>query len=66
MRSEFNIRGQANKDSTSDFSIRGASSGTNGKVKELFPFKAGNQGKELFSDQMKNKGVQRRRAEDLF
>jgi hypothetical protein len=36
-------------------------------VKELFPGKAGNVGKELFSEKLEGRGGNRRRkAEDLF
>ncbi|KAK4959561.1 hypothetical protein LTR66_013058 [Elasticomyces elasticus] len=64
----FNIKGSASAQDTSGFSIRGASKvqDVNPVVKELFPMKAGNSGKELFADKIQGRGGQRRRAEDLF
>jgi hypothetical protein len=42
------------------FAIKGAS------VKELFPDRFGNSGKELFAEKIEGRGRQRQRAEDLF
>ncbi|KAJ9619513.1 hypothetical protein H2203_008291 [Taxawa tesnikishii (nom. ined.)] len=64
----FSIRGSSQRveEETPGFSIRGASGVVNPVVKELFPLKAGNSGKELFADRIKRDRAQRRRAEDLF
>jgi hypothetical protein len=40
--------------------------GTGGNVKELFPDKFGNAGKELFGDKLDGRGRRRQKAEDLF
>lgn len=65
----FSIKGTAK--ATSDFSILGAAkeAPVNPLVKELFPMKSGNTGKELFDGRIKGRGAQgaqRRKAEDLF
>lgn len=58
----FNIRGTASMNSSQGigFTIRGTAEQ---RVKELFPVKVGNKGKELFAN--KNKGMERKRA-DMF
>ncbi|KAI9706264.1 MAG: hypothetical protein M1820_004839 [Bogoriella megaspora] len=56
----FSIRGHAQN---SGFAIKGAAKEF---VKELFPLKTGNAGKELFADKMKGRGAQRRKAEDMY
>lgn len=40
--------------------------GRGASVKELFPSKYNNEGKELFSDTLEGRGGRRRRAEDMF
>ena len=62
----FSIKGAGRFNDTAGFSILGASKerAENPLVKELFPTKAG--GKDLFDGRIKGRGVQRRRAEDLF
>ncbi|KAL9095680.1 MAG: hypothetical protein Q9165_002112 [Trypethelium subeluteriae] len=59
----FNIRGSA---SGSGFSIKGAAQEPHQIVKELFPMKAGNSGKELFGEKIKGRGGARRKAEDMY
>ncbi|KAL2021488.1 hypothetical protein VTK56DRAFT_7121 [Thermocarpiscus australiensis] len=61
--SEFSIRGMASKRS-SDQGI--AIKGTGPTVKELFPEKFGNSGKELFAEKLEGRGRRRQKAEDLF
>ncbi|KAK2798447.1 hypothetical protein FQN51_007710 [Onygenales sp. PD_10] len=64
----LNIRGAAMDDQ--GISIRGASQGISIKgaasVRELFPSKYANEGKELFSDKLEGRGGKRRKAEDMF
>ena len=61
--SSFNIRGTANKRGPEQgFSIKG----TGATVKELFPEKFGNAGKELFAEKLEGRGRRRQKAEDLF
>ena len=60
----FNIRGSAMK--TSGFSIKGAAQEPHQIVKELFPMKAGNSGKELFGEKIEGRGGPRRKAEDMY
>ncbi|MCJ1439298.1 hypothetical protein MMC27_008690 [Xylographa pallens] len=66
-RGGFSIRGAA-KQVDKGFSIRGtANGGSSGDaVKELFPVKAGNAGKELFAERLHGRGGKRNRAEDMF
>jgi hypothetical protein len=66
-----NIRGAASQDQ--GFAIRGAAEngisikGRGGaSVRELFPSKYNNAGKELFSDKIEGRGGPRRKAEDMF
>ncbi|GAB1314097.1 RRM domain-containing protein [Madurella fahalii] len=59
----FNIRGIASQRG-SDQGI--AIKGTGPTVKELFPEKFGNAGKELFAEKIEGRGRRRQRAEDLF
>lgn len=40
--------------------------GTGPTVKELFPEKFGNAGKELFAEKLEGRGRRRQRAEDMF
>ncbi|KAL2262748.1 hypothetical protein VTK26DRAFT_233 [Humicola hyalothermophila] len=61
--SAFNIRGIASK-RTTDQGI--AIKGTGPTVKELFPHKFGNSGKELFAEKLEGRGRTRRKAEDMF
>jgi hypothetical protein len=61
--SAFSIRGLATKRAPEQgFAIKG----TAAHVRELFPDKAGNAGKELFADRLDGRGRQRQKAEDLF
>ncbi|KAM7223447.1 Protein of unknown function (DUF2414) domain containing protein [Rhypophila decipiens] len=61
--SSFSIRGTANKRSADQgFTIKG----TGTTVKELFPEKFGNAGKELFAEKLEGRGRRRQKAEDLF
>ena len=66
-RGGFSIRGAA-KQTEQGFSIRGVASGAihGTTVKELFPVKAGNAGKELFAERLHGKGGRRNRAADMF
>ncbi|MCJ1394057.1 hypothetical protein MMC18_006935 [Xylographa bjoerkii] len=66
-RGGFSIRG-ASKQVDKGFSIRGTANGASsaGAVKELFPVKAGNAGKELFAERLHGRGGKRNRAEDMF
>ncbi|TKA48430.1 hypothetical protein B0A54_00565 [Friedmanniomyces endolithicus] len=62
----FSFKGAGSGDS---FSFKGASKGNAAEgalVKELFPMKAGDGGRDLFEGRIKGRGNQRRRAEDLF
>ena len=60
------IRGASQQPGTG-FSIRGAANPSHdGIVKELFPTKAGNSGKELFAEKLQGRGGRRNRAEDMF
>lgn len=60
--SGFNIRGIAAKRTTDQgITIKGT-----GTVRELFPEKFGNAGKELFAEKLEGRGRRRQRAEDLF
>ncbi|KAL4898185.1 hypothetical protein BDV59DRAFT_166351 [Aspergillus ambiguus] len=64
-----NIRGAAGQDQ--GMAIRGAANGISIKgrgasVRELFPSKYTNAGKELFSDKIEGRGGPRRKAEDMF
>ncbi|KAL2136789.1 hypothetical protein VTI74DRAFT_1441 [Chaetomium olivicolor] len=61
--SGFNIRGMASKRG-SDQGI--AIKGTGPTVRELFPEKFGNAGKELFAEKLEGRGRRRQRAEDMF
>ncbi|MCJ1479044.1 hypothetical protein MMC13_007728 [Lambiella insularis] len=65
-RGGFSIRGAA-KQADKGFSIRGTATGASTKpaVKELFPVKAGNAGKELFAERLQGRGGTRNRA-DMF
>jgi hypothetical protein len=40
--------------------------GTGATVKELFPEKFGNSGKELFAGKLEGRGRRRQKAEDMF
>lgn len=61
--SAFNIRGLATKRGADQgFAIKG----TGATVKELFPEKFSNSGKELFADRLEGRGRRRQRAEDMF
>ncbi|KAL8759859.1 MAG: hypothetical protein Q9184_003496 [Pyrenodesmia sp. 2 TL-2023] len=60
------IRG-ASKHQDTGVSIRGAAQKSHvGTIRELFPDKAGNSGKELFAEQLYYQNSKRNRAEDLF
>ncbi|KAK3899760.1 hypothetical protein C8A05DRAFT_46260 [Staphylotrichum tortipilum] len=59
----FSIRGMAGKRG-GDNGI--AIKGTGPTVKELFPEKFGNAGKELFAERLEGRGRRRQKAEDLF
>ncbi|AEO62541.1 uncharacterized protein THITE_2106837 [Thermothielavioides terrestris NRRL 8126] len=59
----FSIRGMASKRGN-DPGI--AIKGTGPSVKELFPEKFGNAGKELFAEKLEGRGRRRQRAEDSF
>ena len=61
----ISIRGSAQA-ASDGFSIRGAAQEPHQIVKELFPMKAGNAGKELFGDKIKGRGGPRRKAEDMY
>ena len=62
----LSIKG-ASKHLTSGISIRGtAEAKYAGIMKELFPDKLGNSGKELFAEKLHGRGVRRNMAEDLF
>lgn len=61
--SGLSIKGRADADD--DFSIRGASS-NGGQARELFPVKAGNSGKELFSNKLEGRGNKRRTAASYY
>lgn len=65
-RGGFSIRGAAKK-ADIGFSIRGTATGASpgNAVKELFPVKAGNAGKELFAERLQGRGGTRNRA-DMF
>ena len=60
------IRGSAAEEA--GFVIRGAAQEQQqgGLVKELFPMKAGNAGKELLGEKIKGRGGPRRKAEDMY
>lgn len=61
------IRGVSQNTDSGGFSIRGtAGSIYADKVKELFPNKASNAGKELFLEKLKGREGTRNRAEDMF
>ncbi|KAL9614641.1 MAG: hypothetical protein Q9167_000846 [Letrouitia subvulpina] len=61
------IRGVSQNTDLGGFSIRGtAGSIYADKVKELFPNKTGNVGKELFLEKLKGRDGTRNRAEDMF
>lgn len=61
------IRGVSQNTGLGGFSIRGTASSTYAdKVKELFPNKASNAGKELFLEKLKGREGTRNRAEDMF
>lgn len=62
----ISIRGSAQAAAASGFSIKGAAQEPHQIVKELFPMKAGNAGKELFGDKIKGRGGPRRKAEDMY
>jgi len=64
-RGGFSIRGTA-KQANQGFSIRGKASDGGNSVKELFPGKAGNAGKELFAEKLEGRGTLRRTAADMF
>ncbi|MCJ1403566.1 hypothetical protein MMC11_006789 [Xylographa trunciseda] len=66
-RGGFSIRG-ASKQVDKGFSIRGSANGasSSGAVRELFPVKAGNAGKELFAGRLQGRGGMRNKAEDMF
>lgn len=64
-RGGFSIRGTA-KQANQGFSIRGKASDGGSSVKELFPGKAGNAGKELFAEKLQGRGILRRTAADMF
>ncbi|MCJ1249088.1 hypothetical protein MMC30_006310 [Trapelia coarctata] len=64
-RGGFSIRGAA-KQANQGFSIRGKASDGGTFVKELFPGKAGNAGKELFAEKLEGRGTLRRTAADMF
>ena len=66
-RGGFSIR-DASRKADKGFSIRGTANGSasSGAVKELFPVKAGNAGKELFAERLHGRGGRRNRAEDMF
>ncbi|KAL9015360.1 MAG: hypothetical protein Q9173_000027 [Seirophora scorigena] len=59
---DISIRG-ASTDHDTGVSIRGAAQGT---IRELFPQKAGNSGKELFAERLRDRLSRRNKAEDLF
>lgn len=60
------IRGASKRQDTG-VSIRGAAQKSHvGTIRELFPDKAGNSGKELFAEQLHYQNSKRNRAEDLF
>lgn len=64
----FSIRGIAKQQQDMGISIRGVAAGTstNSKIKELFPGKAGNAGKELFTEKLQGRGGRRNKASDMF
>ena len=66
-RGGFSIRGAA-KQVNHGFSIRGKATDVSAgsSVKELFPGKAGNAGKELFAEKLQGRGAMRRTAADMF
>ncbi|MCJ1283754.1 hypothetical protein MMC26_003085 [Xylographa opegraphella] len=66
-RGGFSIKG-ASKQVDKGFSIRGTANGVSSgsAVKELFPVKVGNAGKELFAERLHGRGGKRNRAEDMF
>jgi hypothetical protein len=62
--SEIRVRGAAGDNG---ISIRGMAGAQSQSVRELFPSKVGsNAGKELFGERIKGRGVQRRKAEDMY
>ncbi|KAL9024389.1 MAG: hypothetical protein Q9196_006555 [Gyalolechia fulgens] len=61
-----NIRGASEHQDTG-VSILGAAQKSHvGTIRELFPSKAGNSGKELFAERLRGRSLQRNKAEDLF
>ncbi|KAL9005050.1 MAG: hypothetical protein Q9188_002157 [Gyalolechia gomerana] len=61
-----NIRG-ASKHQDTGVSILGAAQKSHvGTIRELFPSKAGNSGKELFAECLQGRSLKRNKAEDLF
>ncbi|KAK0735595.1 hypothetical protein B0T21DRAFT_384409 [Apiosordaria backusii] len=59
----LNIRGMANKQGSGQgIAIKG----TGAKVRELFPDKFGNAGKELFAEKLEGRNRRRQKAEDSF
>lgn len=62
----MSIKG-ASKHQDTGVSIRGAAQKSHvGTIRELFPTKVGNAGKELFAEQLLNRSSRRKKAEDLF
>lgn len=61
----LSIKGAAKPDLLQGVSIKGSAAAVN-KVKELFPMKSGNVGKELFGDRLEARRGERRKAEDMF
>ncbi|KAL8953289.1 MAG: hypothetical protein Q9222_000855 [Ikaeria aurantiellina] len=62
----LSIRG-ASKHQRMGVAIRGTAGSSHvGTIRELFPTKVGNSGKELFSEKIQGRGQRRNRAEDLF
>ena len=58
----FSIRGTAGQEESPGFAIKGVAKGVNPRVRELFPERDGNSGKELFGGSR----APRKKAEDLF
>ncbi|KAF2431857.1 hypothetical protein EJ08DRAFT_648540 [Tothia fuscella] len=59
---EFNVRGAAGNSNAADVDV----DGRRREVKELFPMKAGNIGKELFAEKLQGRGGPRRAADSFF
>ncbi|KAL8738621.1 MAG: hypothetical protein Q9181_000617 [Wetmoreana brouardii] len=62
----MSIRG-AYQHQDSGISIVGAAKNSHvGTIRELFPSKTGNSGKELFAEKLQGRGLKRNKAEDMF